>query len=294
MKTLVFMVLLGLALPPGFLSAAPPQDPAPAAQEESAPKAAYDALLAEFESAQKEFFALYRETTGEAERKKLVEEKYPKPEKFAPRFLALAEKHPKDPVAAECLVWVMDSHADPKASGAAMDALLRNHLESPVLAKAAQSLAYDLTPKSETFLRTLLEKSPHQEVKGQACYALAKVFGNRSETILRFRGAAEAEEKEWLVKKLGEEGTATLLASDPSPMEKESEKLLERVVAEFGGVESYRGTLGDAAKGDLFEMRTLGIGKAAPEIEGEDVDGKKFKLSDYKGKVVFLDFWGNW
>ncbi len=32
----------------------------------------------------------------------------------------------------------------------------------------------------------------------------------------------------------------------------------------------------------------------APEITGEDVNGKEFKLSDYRGKVVVLDFWGFW
>lgn len=36
------------------------------------------------------------------------------------------------------------------------------------------------------------------------------------------------------------------------------------------------------------------IGKAAPEIDGEDIDGQRFKLSDYRGKVVLLDFWGHW
>ena len=36
------------------------------------------------------------------------------------------------------------------------------------------------------------------------------------------------------------------------------------------------------------------IGEVAPEIEGEDLDGVPFKLSDYRGKVVVLDFWGNW
>ena len=36
------------------------------------------------------------------------------------------------------------------------------------------------------------------------------------------------------------------------------------------------------------------LNKEAPEIEGVDIDGKKFKLSDYRGKVVVLDFWGNW
>jgi predicted small lipoprotein YifL len=34
--------------------------------------------------------------------------------------------------------------------------------------------------------------------------------------------------------------------------------------------------------------------RPAPEIEGEDQDGVPFKLSDYRGKVIMLDFWGNW
>jgi len=33
------------------------------------------------------------------------------------------------------------------------------------------------------------------------------------------------------------------------------------------------------------------VGKRAPDITGEDADGVKFKLSDYRGKVVLLDFW---
>jgi hypothetical protein len=38
----------------------------------------------------------------------------------------------------------------------------------------------------------------------------------------------------------------------------------------------------------------LEIGKAAPDIQGKDVNGKSFKLSEYRGKVVVLDFWGDW
>lgn len=36
------------------------------------------------------------------------------------------------------------------------------------------------------------------------------------------------------------------------------------------------------------------VGQSAAEIEGIDLDGVSFKLSDYRGKVVFLDFWGDW
>jgi peroxiredoxin len=41
-------------------------------------------------------------------------------------------------------------------------------------------------------------------------------------------------------------------------------------------------------------MQALVVGKPAPDIEGEDVDGQRFNLSDYRGKVVVLDFWGDW
>jgi hypothetical protein len=35
-------------------------------------------------------------------------------------------------------------------------------------------------------------------------------------------------------------------------------------------------------------------GNQVLEIEANDLQGKKFKLSDYRGKVVLLDFWGFW
>src|SRR5262249_26877522 len=44
----------------------------------------------------------------------------------------------------------------------------------------------------------------------------------------------------------------------------------------------------------LDNVAKLVVGKTAPEIEGEDLDGKAFKLSDYRGKVVLLDFWAHW
>jgi hypothetical protein len=51
-------------------------------------------------------------------------------------------------------------------------------------------------------------------------------------------------------------------------------------------------TYGDAAGLYLHELRDLGIGRPAPEIEGIDLDGKPMRLSDYRGKVVTLYFCG--
>jgi len=50
----------------------------------------------------------------------------------------------------------------------------------------------------------------------------------------------------------------------------------------------------DEAREALVEAQKLAIGSPAPEIAGVDIDGVQFKLSDYRGKVVLLDFWGFW
>ncbi len=38
----------------------------------------------------------------------------------------------------------------------------------------------------------------------------------------------------------------------------------------------------------------VNVGNKAPELIGASADGKTFKLSDTKGKVVLLDFWAGW
>ena len=43
-----------------------------------------------------------------------------------------------------------------------------------------------------------------------------------------------------------------------------------------------------------YEAEYLQIGTKAAEIIGENVEGKPIKLSDFKGQVVVLDFWGFW
>src|SRR5262245_57391994 len=36
------------------------------------------------------------------------------------------------------------------------------------------------------------------------------------------------------------------------------------------------------------------VGNLCPEVAGFDPDDKPVKLSDYKGKVVLIDFWATW
>lgn len=36
------------------------------------------------------------------------------------------------------------------------------------------------------------------------------------------------------------------------------------------------------------------VGDKAPEFKLKDLNGKEVKLSDYKGKIVLIDFWATW
>jgi len=72
------------------------------------------------------------------------------------------------------------------------------------------------------------------------------------------------------------------------------DKTLKKMIKNYPDLKTGRRDLTAYAKQKLYASENLRIGKAAPEVEGEDADGKKFKLSDYKGKVVFFNFWGDW
>jgi thiol-disulfide isomerase/thioredoxin len=74
----------------------------------------------------------------------------------------------------------------------------------------------------------------------------------------------------------------------------EGEKLLAKVEKEYADVELNGQKLGPQATDKLYVIRNLAVGKTAPDVEGTDLDGKKVKLSSYRGKVVVLDIWATW
>ncbi len=231
------------------------------------PAERYRDVLKAYQKDQQELFKAYRAAKTDAERQKILETKRPDEESYADKMLKIAEDAPKDPVAVEALVWVALNTGGPKADRA-MKELIRSHVQDPKIAFFCARMVYDNSPQSERFLREVLAKNPDREAKGHACLAL----GQRLKMAAERAGSKEKSES----------------------MTREAESFLERVAREFGDIKFFRGTLGDVAKNELNELRHLGIGKTAPEITGQDIDGKSMKLTEFRGKIVVLDFWGDW
>ena len=203
----------------------------------------------------------------------------------ANRFLAaveLAKADPKSTVGFAALEWVLTiprAYYMP-AGKPALELLTKHHAANPKVGKVVALVGYnrprsgDSKDAATALIEAVAEKNPDRIARGQA--VIARAWEAKS----RF---AEAESKNW---------------PDCDRLAGEAEKAFELVLKDYADcpwllMHDWR-PLGEEAKHELFDLRHLRIGRVAPDIEGEDLDGVNFKLSDYRGKVVVLDFWGDW
>src|SRR5439155_24738268 len=82
--------------------------------------------------------------------------------------------------------------------------------------------------------------------------------------------------------------------ADLARLRGQAEGAFERVEKDHAFIAYKKTNLGRAAAAELFEIRHLAVGKTVPDLESDDTEGKPLKLSDYRGKVVVLVFWGTW
>jgi hypothetical protein len=179
-----------------------------------------------------------------------------------------------------------------------MRRLAEKHAADPRLARVLPTIGRSNSPSGEALLRAVIEKNRDRTARGNATMALATFLKNRVDLIAALGGHDQNTRRieEVLTSREGydQAALARLKATDSTALAKEIESLFEQVVKEFGDISAGRATLSKQAAGELNEIRNLGVGRPCPEIVGEDIDGKPFKLSDYKGKVVVVDFWGDW
>ena len=135
--------------------------------------------------------------------------------------------------------------------------IAKHHMQSESLGEFCVMLGRHASNEpTKAFLHRVIKESTNEDAKGMALFTLA----------------FEAERR------------------DPDAFLKYAGQL----VKEHPNLEFRGRKLAGMLEGKMFAAQNLAIGKEAPDIEGEDVDGVAFKLSDYRGKVVVIDFWGDW
>ncbi len=123
--------------------------------------------------------------------------------------------------------------------------------------------------------------------------ALLPMIGFREEEVVDFLERLADNSKSEIVSGAALHALASSFEHDPTQVER-YDKILQKQISKHPDLRIGRRDLTGYAKQKLYMSQHLRVGKVAPEVEGEDADGKKFKLSDYRGKVVFFNFWGDW
>jgi len=157
-----------------------------------------------------------------------------------------------------CLFRVIanTSNIDMKDRTEAVKIVKARYVKSSKLVDVVPLLKFSNDNDSQDLLRVLSKSSPHRDVQSLACLMLAeKVKGN-----------------------------------DPE----EAKALLHTALKDSSQTKSLDENVIAMARSDLYDLEHLSIGQPAPKMEGEDADGKKLKLSDYRGKVVLISFFGDW
>jgi len=185
---------------------------------------------------------------------------------FLPRFEEFATKHRGTEPEARATLWLIQQawwlRTEGKMESTAMplaEDLLERHPKSPQLNLLAEYYYVFTKDQRRALYERLLEISPHREVKAAAHFGLAPLSPMRT---------PEGQPNPHYAKLLGE-------------------------YKDVKWRESTYGRIADARVNPLSPA-DLAEGKPAPEIEGVDHNGKPMKLSDYRGRVVLLDFWGDW
>jgi hypothetical protein len=221
------------------------------------------AVLADYNKTRDEFYARLQKIADPAESQRLLREENPLAS-FIERFRELAFDAAGTETGVSAWIWVANLSLDNERAGEAseaFDVLLGDHLDSPQWGALVANLRYSAARLGQAKARDVLGKvlagSPHASVRAAAQFSLASLLMDSQAAEDKARGRT----------------------------------LFEELITKYPDVE---GDWAERAKGMLFELDHLQVGMLAPDFQAVDADGVAWKLSDYRGKVVIVDFWGFW
>ncbi|MCB9914907.1 MAG: hypothetical protein H6828_07125 [Planctomycetes bacterium] len=179
---------------------------------------------------------------------------------LVPKFQAAARDYAGTDDAIPFLVWLA-GNAGKDVNAAALRTLLGDHAASEKLADVAWMMR-DVIERFGAEEGTALLKKVEADSPVAAVRAWA-AFARLADTLEKNEVGSEAYE------------TA----------KRELDKVMEGVEDDY--------LLSEVGQVTVVREK-FSLGMVAPDISGVDLDGTAFHLSDYKGQVVFVDFWGDW
>jgi len=218
-----------------------------------------------FDEEKKSWLEFKKAAKSEAERAELVAA-FPRDE-FVPELTALAGANKGNELAARAWLdlYRIGRLLEERALFAqSVERLVTDHVASNEAAALTLDLVYGAPPWSAPI----------------AAEALRKILAGNPDKGVQQAGLAELALLVGTDESFGEAGRA------------EAEALLARIEKEYPDVDFNAMTGKQFAAGARHEITALRVGQVAPDFELADQDGVRFKLSDYRGRVVVLDFWG--
>lgn len=185
---------------------------------------------------------------------------------FLPRFEEFARKHRGSEAEARATLWLIQQawwlRDEGKMESTSMplaEDLLKRHPQSQHLHLLVEYSYVFTKEQRQALYERMLDVSPHASVKAAAHFGLAQL------------------------------SPARLADGSPNPH-------YAKLLGEYRDVKWRETTYGRIADARVnpHAPADLAVGKPAPEIEGIDHNGNPMKLSDFRGRVVLLDFWGDW
>jgi thiol-disulfide isomerase/thioredoxin len=192
----------------------------------------------------------------------------------AENAMVIANGDPKDDTGFAAAQFVVQSATKVGGGGkdveAAVDLIAEHHAASPKVMELLMP-AMGLDSAGDRLLKAVSEKGADKETKATA-------------TFLRGYKIAQALEDE------EDDGKINAMIAD-------ARDLIEKAMKEAPAAKLGRASIGELGTRELENLKGISlvsVGKPAPEVVTTTLEGKKTRISDYKGKVVLLDIWATW
>jgi peroxiredoxin len=213
---------------------------------------------------------------------------------YATKVMAIIKAHLGQPETARGVSWLVTQAAAFPEGQEALTMIGTSYVTSGGIAEAIKALEYHPLAMAEPILTAVREKNSNPTEKAAATYALGVQYFRIFETASSGTPPAAPNQE-----CCGNDGTtgktaAPLLSPEAEKAKARAMDLFQEVTSLYPKEAIQGFPLAEQASRMIFEMANLSVGVVAPEIEGQDLDGNAFKLSDFRGKHVMLIFWGGW